>query len=243
MLGFLIGLVLGLVFAVLGAGGGIIAVPVLLVLFQLPTNEAAGAGLAIVFAAALTSALGALRAKRVDWRTVLFVGPVSMLGAMGGAKLNALVPERVTAALFALVLVVATVSLFRKKRDVSGGHASRTVLVLSGLGLGGLTGFLGVGGGFLLVPALVGLGKLPLSRAVGTSAALITLSSFAGGVTVMATRPDLVMLVLPLAGGAIVGAVLGTPLTGRLPEKALRVGFASLAVLVAVGMMGKAVLP
>jgi uncharacterized membrane protein YfcA len=97
-----------------------------------------------------------------------------------------------------------------------------------------------VGGGFLLVPVLVGLAMLPLHRAVATSAALIALSSLAGGVTAMVTKPELIALVLPLAGGAVLGAVLGVPLAGKLPEKKVRVGFAVLSVTVAAGMVVKA---
>lgn len=239
MFGFAIGLIMGLVFAVLGAGGGIIAVPVLLLLFHLPLSQATGAGLAIVFAAALTSAGGHARAKRVDWRTVLLLGPMTMVGAVLGAKLNTLVPERVTAGLFALVLLGATASLFRKKGETTGS-APKLALLATGLGLGVLTGFLGVGGGFLMVPVLVGLAKLPLHRAVGTSAALIAMSSLAGGITAIVTHPELMGLILPLAGGATVGALLGVPLSGKLPEKGLRIAFAVLSLSVAAGMTAKA---
>ncbi len=239
MVAFLTGLAMGLVFAVLGAGGGIIAVPVLLVLFKLPLSAATGGGLAIVFAAAVTAAMGHARAKRVDWRVVLLFGPASMLGAVLGAKLNALVPERVTSALFAVVLLLATASLFRKKREAPGA-APKVVLVLVGLALGVLTGLLGVGGGFLMVPALVGLAQLPLHRAVGTSTALIAMSSLTGATTTLVQNTALIPLVLPIAAGAVVGALLGVPLSGKLPEKPVRAAFAALAVTVAAGMAWRA---
>lgn len=242
MFGFLTGLALGLVFSVLGAGGGIIAVPVLLVLFALPMNDATGAGLAIVFTAALTSAVAYARARRVDWRTVLLLGPMTMIGAVGGAKLNAFIPERVTAALFAVVLLAATASLFRKKNE-QPKRAPTLLLLATGLALGVLTGVLGVGGGFLLVPVLVGLASLPLHRAVGTSTALIAMSSLAGGVTTMISKPHLATIILPVAAGAMGGAVLGVPLGGKLPEKGLRIGFAALSLTVAAGMAVKAIAP
>jgi uncharacterized membrane protein YfcA len=78
-------------------------------------------------------------------------------------------------------------------------------------------------------------------RAVGTSAALIALSSLAGGVTAMLNKPELMAVVLPLAAGAVLGAVLGVPLSGKLPERGLRIGFASLSSLVALGMGAKAI--
>ena len=239
MVAFLTGVSMGLVFAVLGAGGGIIAVPVLLVLFKLPLSAATGGGLAVVFAAALTAALGHARAQRVAWREVLLIGPPSMLGAVLGSRLNTLVPERVTYALFALVLVLATASLFLPKKDAPAAWP-RWMLLTAGLGLGVLTGFLGVGGGFLMVPALVGLAQLPLHRAVATSSALIAASSFAGATTTMVSNPQFVSLILPIAAGAVVGALLGVPLAGKLPARPLRAAFTVLALTVAGGMAWRA---
>jgi uncharacterized protein len=239
MVSFLAGLALGLVLSVLGAGGGIIAVPVLVLLYELPLGAAMGSGLGVVFAAAAPAALAHGRAGRVDVRTLLLFGPPSMLGAVLGTKLNALVPERITYALFALVLVLATASLFLPKKETGRG-ASKPVLVLVGLLLGVLTGFLGVGGGFLLVPALVALAQLPLHRAVGTSTALIAVSSFSGAATAVVSDPSNVALVLPIAAGAMAGALLGAPLAGRLPAGPLRVAFTSLALVVAAVMGWKA---
>lgn len=234
MLELAIGLTLGLVVALLGAGGGILAVPALMGGFGLSLQEATGAGLAVVFAAALTSALGHARARRVELRTLLSIGPASMLGAVLGAKLHPFVPAQVTEALFALVLIGATVSLFRPRRErAAEGPVALPLLIAAGLALGVLTGFLGVGGGFLLVPALVSFGRLPLPRAVGTSTSIIAASSFAGGATALLTRPGLATFVLPLAAGAVLGALLGVPLVGRLPERVTRVAFATLALTVA----------
>ncbi len=239
MSAFLAGVVMGLVFAVLGAGGGIIAVPVLMVLFSLPLSAATSGGLAVVFAAAVTAATGHARAKAIDWRVALTLGPASMAGAWLGARLHPLAPERLTAALFALVLLLATASLFRPPREVPVARP-RWLLGLAGLGLGTLTGFLGVGGGFLLVPALVGLAALPLHRAAATSSVLIAVSSLTGAATALARDASLLVLVLPVAAGAVLGAVLGVPLAGRLPPRPLRLGFAALALSVAAGMAWKA---
>lgn len=239
MTALLTGIAMGLVFSVLGAGGGIIAVPVLLVLFKLPLTAATGGGLAVVFAAAVTAALGHGRASRVDGRVVLLIGPPSMLGAVLGTQLNQLVPERVTSVLFALVLVLATASLFLPRKDAPGA-APKVVLLGVGLALGVVTGFLGVGGGFLMVPALVGLAQLPLHRAVGTSTALIAASSLTGAATSLVHDPSLVPLLLPIAAGAMLGAVLGVPLAGKLPAGPVRVAFTLLALTVASGMAWRA---
>lgn len=240
MAGLVAGVLLGLVFSVLGAGGGILAVPLLMLLFGLPANEAMGAGLAVVFIAALTASLGHARAKRIEWRLVLTLAPMTALGAVLGAKLNPLLPMWLTTGLFVVVLLGATASLFLKKKDAAGKRVATPVLLGLGLALGVLTGVLGVGGGFLLVPVLVGLARLPMRHAVGTSAALIAIGSLSGAVTVLLDAPHLVPMVAPVAAGALVGALVGTPLGGKLPERALRFGFAALSVVVAAGMTFKA---
>lgn len=241
MSGLLAGLVLGLVFSLLGAGGGILAVPLLMALYGLPANEAMGGGLAVVFIAALTAALGHARGKRIEWRTVLTLAPMTALGAVLGAKLNPLLPTQLTTVLFVLVLLGATGALFLKKKDAAPGErVGVPVLLAVGLALGVLTGVLGVGGGFLLVPVLVGLARLPMRSAVGTSAALIAIGSLSGSVTVLLHTPRLLPLVAPVAAGAFLGAMVGGPLGGKVPERVLRVGFAALSLVVAVGLSWKA---
>lgn len=244
MTAFLAGLMMGVVFALLGAGGGIIAVPVLLVLFSAPLSEATGGALAVVWAAALVGTLGHARGRRVTWRAVVLFGLPSMLGAVAGAKLNALVPERVTAGIFATVLLAATVSMFIRRSEAHGEpRLEPRFLVPAGLGLGVMTGFLGVGGGFLIVPALVGLARMQLKQAIGTSMAIITAASFTGALTYVAAGNAPMGLVLPMGAGAVLGALVGAPLAGKLPERPLKVGFALLAVAVALGMAWKALSP
>jgi uncharacterized membrane protein YfcA len=238
MTAFLAGLVMGVVFALLGAGGGIIAVPVLLMLFHVPLAQATAGALAVVWAAATTGALSHARGARVTWRAALWVGLPSMAGAVLGAKLHALVPERVSLAAFAAVLLLATALMFRRKPDAQGEpRLAARFLVPLGLGLGVLTGFLGVGGGFLIVPALVTLARLPLKPAIGTSMAIIAASSFTGALTYVLDGAAPMGLVLPMGAGAVLGALVGAPLAGKLPERPLKVGFAGLALVVSV-MMG-----
>lgn len=240
MMAFFVGALLGVVFSVLGAGGGILAVPVLLVVFKTSMAEATGAGLAVVWVAAVAGALSHGRAGRVDVRTALIFGVPSVLGAVAGAKLHALVPERVTVGLFSLVLIAALAAMFRQKVETTSGVVASWKVVTAGLATGVLTGFLGVGGGFLIVPALTLWAALPLRRAVGTSMAVIAMSSLSGAAVHLMAGHVPLALVAPMGAGAIVGAVAGSPLVGRLPERPLKLGFALLALVVAVGMGAKA---
>lgn len=240
MLAFVVGTVLGVVFALLGAGGGILAVPALLAVFSVSMAEATGAGLAVVWAAAVSGAISHGRAGRVSGRVAIVFGLPSIAGAALGAKLHVLVPERVTVALFSLVLATAVVAMFRQRRQVEPAPASTPALLVAGGVTGVLTGFLGVGGGFLIVPALTLWAGLELHRAIGTSMAVIAMSSLSGTLVHLWAGHVPASLVLPMGAGAIVGAMLGAPLAGRLPERPLRVGFAVLASLVAAGMGAKA---
>lgn len=240
MMAFVVGVALGVVFAVLGAGGGILAVPVLLVVFGTSLQTATGAGLAVVWAAALSGALSHGRAGRVDWKVAASFGLPSVAGAALGAQLHALVPEKVTMVAFAVVLLAALVALFRPRTAGGGAPAKLLALLVAGLVTGALTGFLGVGGGFLIVPALTLFAGLPLHRAIGTSMAVIALASLSGAVVHLLAGHVPLALVLPMGAGAVLGAVVGAPLSGRLPERPLRVGFAGLSVVVAVGMLAKA---
>ncbi len=229
---------MGVVFSVLGAGGGIISVPVLLALFPISLTEATAGGLAVVWAAALTGAVGHARAGRVRWREVGLVGLPSMAGALAGTRLHALVPDRVTMLLFSGVLLIATAAFLRpRSAEAQGSGPVRVpVLVVIGLGLGVMTGFLGVGGGFLIVPALVLLARLPLKDAVGTSLAVIVAGSFSGALGYLLAGQAPISLVLPVGAGAVVGALVGAPLSGRLPERPQRIAFAVLAISVAISM-------
>jgi len=136
---------------------------------------------------------------------------------------------------------VATVFMFRAKQDAHGEpRLAWKFLVPVGLGLGVMTGFLGVGGGFLIVPALVTLARLPLKAAIGTSMAIITAASFTGALTYVLEGAAPMGLVVPMGAGAMLGALVGAPLAGKLPERPLKVGFALLAVTVSLGMGFKA---
>jgi len=240
MMAFVVGSVLGVVFSLLGAGGGILAVPVLLVVFDASMAEATGAALAVVWVAAVAGAFSHSRAGRVDLRVALTFGVPSVVGAVAGAKLHALVPERVTVALFSLVLFGALFAMWKKKPDGGGRAVATGAVLLAGTVTGVLTGFLGVGGGFLIVPALSLWAALPLHKAVGTSMAVISLSSLSGAVVHLVDGHVPFALVLPMGAGAVLGAVVGAPLAGRLPERPLKIGFAVLAGAVALGMGAKA---
>ncbi len=233
---------IGLALGLLGSGGSILTVPVLIYLIGQDEKTAIAGSLFIVGAiAAAGGAQFAIR-RMVSWRSVLLFGLPGMAGTYGGAWLGGLVSGVVQLAVFALVMLLAAVLMFRS--PVSGeerGSARNAWAVASdGLAVGVLTGFVGVGGGFLIVPALVLLGGLPMHLAVGTSLVIIALKSWTGFVKYLEVlgRLDLTLdwrVLLLVSGVGILGSFVGKSIGGRVSQEMLRRLFA--LFLVAIGLL------
>ena len=173
---------IGVSLGLLGSGGSILTVPVLVYLFGQDEKVAIAGSLAIVGTIALAGSLAYLRSAMVDWRNVLLFGAPDMAGTWLGAWSAAFISGVVQLALFALVMLIASGFMLRPIPLSDVPHAPRAnwKITLDGLLVGMLTGLVGVGGGFLIVPALVLLGGLPMHRAVATSLVIIALKSYSG---------------------------------------------------------------
>ena len=178
-LAVLVGVALGL----LGGGGSILTVPLLAYVAGMEPKQAIATSLLVV---GVTSAVGALshaRAGHIQWRTGLIFGSTAMLGAYAGGLLARFVPGTVLLIGFAVMMIATAVAMLRGNgaRRAETGRPMPLWLVLSeGLVVGLVTGMVGAGGGFLVVPALVLLGGLPMPVAVGTSLVVIAMKSLAG---------------------------------------------------------------
>lgn len=224
VLAVLVGVSLGL----LGGGGSVLTVPLLVYVAQQGPQEAIATSLLVV---AATSALGAVshaRAGRVRWRTALTFGAAGMVGAYGGGRVGAMLPGPLLLVLFAALLIITSVAMLRGSSpdgDGATGHASARHVLLHGIVVGFATGVVGAGGGFLVVPALVLFGGLPMHTAVGTSLVVIAMKSTAGFAGYVAeTAID-----WPVALGVVVAASLGAIVAGRVGDRIdadqLRAGF------------------
>ena len=225
----LIGLSLGLT----GAGGSIITLPVLVYLAGLPPKEAVGLSLFIVGSAALVGAIQRFRSGEIHLKAVLMFAISGMAGAAGGARLTPLVSGKVLMVIFAVLMLAVAINMLVGKRIEADPKAEcRPVrCLLAGLGVGVLTGFIGVGGGFLLMPALVKFAKLPLRVATGTSLAVISFNSAAGFVSHFGEAPPRWTLALAFAAIAAAGVLLGSFFAKRLPVARLRQGFAFMVII------------
>jgi uncharacterized membrane protein YfcA len=230
-------LAIGLSLGLLGSGGSILTVPVLHYLVGQPEKLAIGGSLLVVGLIASSAAVPYALHRQVDWRNVAWFGLPGMLGAWLGATLAHWVPGAVQLALFAVVMLVAAWRMLRgAAMQRPDGEPQRLVVVAGGFGVGALSGLVGVGGGFLIVPALVLLAGVPMVNAVGTSLAVISLNAFAGFAKYLAVleRQSLTLdwgVLLAIAAVGIVGSFAGHRLGRRLPQATLRKAFGAFLVL------------
>jgi uncharacterized membrane protein YfcA len=230
----LAGAFLGFLIAALGGGGGLLAVPLLVFAFREPVAKATGTSLAIVFAASVAAVGGHWRKRTIRLDATLWFGGASMIGACAGARLHACVSERFALTAYAILLFAVSLRMItRASPPATEGHRAGHALVGLGFGVGLVAGFLGVGGGVLIVPSLIYAAGLTMSEAVGTSVAIIAMTSSSGAVSHVLQGNVSARITLAMGGGAMVGAVLGAPLAGRLPEKPVRLTFAALVVCAA----------
>ena len=239
-LGFLIGVSLG----ALGGGGSILAVPALVYAAGQQPRAATTTSLLVVGLTALSSMVTHLRAGRVRVGTGLVFAAVGTAGSTLGTMLNRSVDPQVLLLAFAGVMVIAAWRMWVGNRKLGAGAApdptgtqwtteTITKIVIAGSFVGFLTGFFGVGGGFVIVPALVLALRLPMPEAVGTSLLVIGLNSayaFAGRVGTVGVEWR---VALPFLVAGLLGSAVGKRIADRLPAATLTRAFVGLLVVVA----------
>jgi hypothetical protein len=240
-------LLVGLVLGLLGSGGSILTVPVLVYLVGEPDKLAIAESLGIVTLISFVGALPFAYRRLVHWRSVVLFGVPGMAGAYLGAELSTLMPGALQLAIFAAVMLLAAVLMARPSpspgqplpgQEPKGTRAAWKVMA-DGLLVGVLTGLVGVGGGFLIVPALVLLGGLPMRLAIGTSLFIIALKSVSGFVKYVDVMRDAGLsmnwdVVLLFGAIGIVGSFIGGQVGGYIPQQRLKRGFAVFLVLMGV---------
>jgi len=227
---------IGLSLGLMGGGGSILALPVLVYVARIDPRQAVAMSLAIVGATSLVASLMHHRGGHVDPRVGTAFGVAGLPAAYLGARLTHLLPPRVLLLMFSLLmLVAATVMLVRSLRERREGPPEErrrlSAVVAAGFGVGFLTGFLGIGGGFIIVPALVLFAGLPMPSAVGTSLLVIALNCAAGLLGHLGEGPVPILPTLSFTVVAVIGAVTGERLAGRLSPRTLRRGFAIFILL------------
>ncbi|MFI5794249.1 sulfite exporter TauE/SafE family protein [Streptomyces sp. NPDC051677] len=237
VLALLAGGLVGLALGALGAGGSILTVPALIYLLGFSPAAATTAGLVIVIATAVTALLAHARAGAVRWRAGLLFAAAGLPPAAAAGALSARIPEPLLTLMFAALAALAAVRMLRHRAPRAEGRASAARAAGAGAGLGAVTGFLGVGGGFLAVPALVGVLAVPMSAAVGTSLLVVAANALAALTARAFTAVHLDWtLIMPFLATAVLGAWDGRRLAAKVSPATLQRVFGGVLLAVAVGM-------
>lgn len=246
ILGLLLAVLVGLSLGLLGGGGSILTVPIFVYLLGFETKEAIAMSLAVVGIVSLFGAFGHWRAGNVNLRIAAIFGLFSMVATFGGARLAAFMSGTTQLLIFAVVMLAASFFMFRgKSPDEDGGSDVQEkgaplrlgLIALEATAVGVLSGIVGVGGGFLIVPALVLLGKIPMKQAVGTSLLIISLKSVAGFAGYYGQVEVDWLFMMLFTGAAVLGIMVGTQLVKYVPQHALKRGFAVFLVLMSAWIL------
>ena len=250
-----LGLLIGVSLGALGGGGSILTVPALVYVIGENPRNATSASLVIVGVSALTGTIGHARSRRVRWGPGLVVGVVGIGGSLLGSHLNKLVNPNVLLLAFAGLMLLAAGAMLQRSaqpgslqlsapRAAGAGLTAKRLVEIAIVGtvVGFMTGFFGVGGGFVVVPGLVLALGFGMPEAVGTSLLVIALNSMValaarGGVTALDWH-----VLIPFTAAAMAGSVVGGSVAARVPAAALERSFAGLLVLVSVYTATKSIL-
>lgn len=252
---------IGTAVGLLGGGGSILTTPLLVYVLDFDAKQAIAASLLVVAVTSGFALIGHARAHRVRWKTGLLFGTAGMVGAFIGGQIGAKLPGALLLGAFAVMMAVTATAMIRGRKQVQGTKHKGLPLfriLLDGLIVGFVTGLVGAGGGFLVVPALALLGGLPMPIAVGTSLLVVMMKSTAGfvgyaltfgGDALVQINPETAFSVGPVlivTAMAVIGSFVGAVLAGRIHPDRLRKGFGwfvlAMAVFILVQEIGAAVL-
>lgn len=237
------GLATGTLLGLLGGGGSIIAVPILVYCLGLEAKAAIGTSLLIVGLASLLAARSHYLRHAVVVPTAIMFGATGGLGSFAGSGLAQLIPDSVQLILFAVVMAFVALLMLRHKHpsietDSDEAKIALPVVLVAGFGAGLLTGIIGVGGGFIIVPALTILLRMPIRKAIGTSLLVIGINSMIGAIS-YASKMSLNYSILPYAISTLAVAPVAGRLAHYIPQEKLKFSFAISLLFLSAWMLTK----
>ena len=236
--------IVGIILALFGAGGGMTTVPLLIYFGDIPVKEAIAMSLWVLAGVSLTAVIHQRVWKVLHMKLLITFGISGIVGSYAGANLGIMISEQLQSILFSLLLVIVAIWLLLKKSaPTPAAHKEKTFnyIFAAGVGvaIGILTGILGVGGGFLLVPALIWLGVSQMPLTVAHSLVLIILNSVVAGSRYAETIEIDVPLTVGVVVAASMGAIIGGILLKKIPQKNLQKSFAFALLLLGLLMASK----
>ncbi|MCG7606140.1 MULTISPECIES: sulfite exporter TauE/SafE family protein [Mycobacterium] len=240
-LAVLVGVSLGL----LGGGGSILTVPLLAYVAGMEAKQAIATSLVVVGVTSAVSTLSHARAGHVQWRSGLLFGAAGMVGAYLGGLLSYVVAGSVLLIAFTVVMTATGIAMIKGRNACTPTARTMPIakVLLMGLGVGVVTGAVGAGGGFLVVPALALLGGLPMPVAVGTSLLVITMNSAAGLAGHLSTVPIDWTIAGAVTAAAVLGSLLGTRLAAHVDPDIVRRAFGWFVLVMASVILGQELHP
>lgn len=242
ILGVFIGLLLGLT----GGGGGLVAVPVLVYGFAMPGNKAVALSLVMVGVSAFVAGGLRLLRRQTAWFHAVILAVTASITTPIGVALNERLPQDELMLIFSILMVCVATVIWTRNSPQGQLHvmpkrrAHYALLATTGLLVGGISGLFGIGGGFILVPALLLFTGMQIHRAVGTSL-LVTFATSVVGIASFYLHGVALSfaLIWPLALGACVGALLGLFISSKISSTHLQKGFSVFLFVLACALLGK----
>ncbi len=229
LLGFALAAAIGLSLGILGGGGSILTVPAFVYVLGIDPKPAIAMSLVVVGATSLVGAVSHWRSGNVRLHTAIVFGFVAMVGSYAGARAATFIPATVQLATLGVVMLAASVLMLKplKPGPANGVHIPMSPrLLAAALAVGALTGIVGIGGGFLIVPALVLLAGVPMKEAVGTSLLVIAMNSASGFAGYLGTVEIRWSFVAAFTAVAVAGILAGSYLVRFISAPALKRAFA-----------------
>ena len=253
IIGHILALCIGLSLGLIGGGGSILAVPTLVYVLGLEAKTAIAMSLAIVGVVSLIGVIPHWQQGNVNLKTAVSFTPPAMLGAFLGARLAAFpfVTDTLQLICFAVIMPIASYFMIRKPNVQFSDHVKLSLpkkhlpkypwlaITLEGLGVGILTGFVGIGGGFVIIPALVLVGGIPMKEAIGTSLLIITFKSATGFLGYLNQVNIDWNLMLSFTTAAALGIIEGAYLTRKIHGAKLQKAFGYFLIGIAIFILIK----
>ena len=258
IIGFLLSILIGISLGLIGSGGSILTIPILVYVFHVSPSDATTYSLFVVGVTALAGSINGAKHKLLDFKTALYFGLPSVIAVFLMRKfLVPLLPDQLLTIsnftlstdllimlVFSVLMILASFSMIQKRIDVK--DESREInynsLILKGVFVGLLTGFVGVGGGFLIIPALLFTAQLPMKKAVATSLIIIVFNSLLGFLGSMSTTTIQWNFLLLFTTFAVLGIFIGMYLSKKIPNDKLKPAFGWFVLLTGIYIIIKEVI-
>lgn len=254
IIGLILALIIGITLGLIGGGGSILTVPVFVYVMGIPPVEATAYSLFVVGVTSAAGAVGYQKLKLIAWRTGLLFAIPSLVAVFlvrafvlpaipvdMGAMIGMSFPrDTFIMVLFAVIMAIASYTMIRNTVQIApkedlGSMKKSIIIMIEGLGVGAVTGLVGAGGGFLIIPALVILMGMSMRMAVGTSLMIIAIKSILGFTGDIIALPDIQwILILQFTAMALIGVWGGMKLSQRIPAEGLKKGFGYFVALMAL---------